>query len=358
MSHLNHLKIVEIASVLAGPSVGMFFAELGAQVTKIENKKTGGDVTRSWKLPGESATASVSAYYCAVNWHKKSVLLDFTDKDDYAQLIAIIKEADVVIANFKKGDAEKFGLDYPSLKRINPSLIYGEITGFGSHSDRLAYDLILQAESGFMSMNGTAASGPVKMPVALIDVLAGHQLRSGIMLALYERDAQQKGGAHVQVSLYDAAVAALANQATNWLMEKHIPQRLGSQHPNIAPYGELFETKDKVVVTFAIGSNKQFKQLCEVLDLDRLLQDPRFQQNSNRVKNREELKSLLQSAVQVLKADELLEVLHLNQVPAAAIKNLKEVFDTPAAKDLILSEEMEGRQTKRVQSTVFRIERE
>jgi len=356
-SNLSHLKVVEIASVLAGPSVGMFFAELGASVLKVENKKTGGDVTRSWKLPSEDVDAPISAYYCSVNWNKEAILIDFTDPDEFEGLIQKIKEADILIANFKKGDAEKFGLDYPKMRAVNPNLIYGEITGFGPDSDRVAYDLILQAESGFMSMNGTPESGPVKMPVALIDVLAGHQLRAGIMMALYERDAMKKGGAHVQVSLYDAAVGALANQATNWLMAQHIPVRMGSQHPNIAPYGELFQTKDGKTITFAIGSNRQFKNLCKTLESPSIAEDPRFRSNANRVTNRAALKEILEGLVIKFEKKNLLETLHALFVPVAEIKDLKAVFETPAARELVLEEEREGMNTKRVASTIFRIER-
>ncbi|MGB1104456.1 MAG: CaiB/BaiF CoA transferase family protein [Crocinitomicaceae bacterium] len=357
LSNLSHLKVVEIASVLAGPSVGMFFAELGASVLKVENKKTGGDVTRSWKLPNEDKEAPISAYYCSVNWNKESILLDFKDPESFQLLLKHIETADLLIANFKKGDAEKFGLDYHKMKVLNSNLIYGEITGFGPDSDRVAYDLILQAESGFMSMNGTPDSGSVKMPVALIDVLAGHQLRAGMLLALYERDAQNKGGAHVQVSLYDAAVGALANQATNWLMAEHIPVRMGSQHPNIAPYGELFQTKDGKTITFAIGSDRQFKNLCKTLEAPSVAEDQRFSSNANRVTNRTALKEILESQVMKFEKDNLLETLHGLFVPVAEIKDLKAVFETPAALELVLEEKREGVFTKRVKSTVFRIER-
>lgn len=195
------------------------------------------------------------------------------------------------------------------------------------------------------------------MPVALIDVLAGHHLRAGMLLALYERDAQNKGGAHVQVSLYDAAVGALANQATNWLMAEHIPVRMGSQHPNITPYGELFQTKDGKTITFAIGSDRQFKNLCKTLEAPSVAEDQRFSSNANRVTNRTALKEILESQVMKFEKDNLLETLHGLFVPVAEIKDLKAVFETPAALELVLEEKHEGVLTKRVKSTVFRIER-
>ncbi len=351
----KHLKVVEIASVLAGPSVGLFFAEMGAQVIKIENKRTGGDVTRSWKLPTEDKNARISAYYSAVNWHKQSIFMDFTAAADQKRLNIHLQDADILIVNFKAGDAEKFRLDYPTIHALNPNLIYGEITGFGHDSDRVAYDLILQAESGFMSMNGTPESGPVKMPVALIDLLAGHQLKAGILTALYQRDVAQKGGSMVSVSLFDSAVASLANQASNWLMEQHIPQRMGSTHPNIAPYGEFFTTKDEHAITFAIGSHKQFTNLCSILNVSELVNHPDFENNAARVVNRQSLASYLQDAVLKFNLSELLPKLEAKFVPVAQIKNVKEVFEADAAKELILEETVEGIATQRVQTAVFKI---
>lgn len=354
-THFKNLNVVEIASVLAGPSVGLFFAELGANVVKVENKTTRGDVTRTWKLPGEDRSASISAYYASVNSGKENILIDLKDENDRNQLNDLLKNADILIVNFKAGDAEKFRLDYASVKALNEGLIYGEITGFGEESDRVAYDLILQAESGFMSMNGTADSGPVKMPVALIDLLAGHQLKAGVLTALYNRDAKQLGGSRVSVSLYDAALASLANQATNWLMVNHIPQRIGSTHPNIAPYGELFTTADGAIITFAIGSDKQFLKLCSALEISETANDSKFLTNRDRVSNREVLQEILQDKVSQFKADQLLERLNKDYVPAARVKDMKEVFESPLAKQLIVESEMEGSKAKYVKSTVFKI---
>ena len=150
----NKLKVVELAGVLAGPSVGMFFAELGAEVIKIENERSGGDVTRSWKLASEDKSSKVSAYFCSVNYHKEYQFKNLKEQRDLDKVRDLIREADIVLVNFKKGDDVKLGLDYETLKKINPKIIYAAITGFGDESERIAYDLILQAESGFMSMNG------------------------------------------------------------------------------------------------------------------------------------------------------------------------------------------------------------
>lgn len=352
---LKELKIIEIASVLAGPSVGLFFAEMGAYVLKIENKKIGGDVTRSWKLPSEDKTSTVSAYFASVNWNKKYISLDFTSEVELNQAITHIKDADILIANFKHGDAEKFGLDYQKIKLINPKLIYGEISGFGENSDRVAYDLILQAESGFMSINGTAASGPVKMPVALIDLLAGHQLKEGILVALLQR-LNDGRGRRVHVSLFDSAVASLANQASNWLMTNINPQRIGSKHPNIAPYGEIFQTKDEAQITLAIGSNKQFNSLCSILNLSQISTDAKFNSNQSRVIHRVELEKILAEKIVAMNHADLLNQLAENFVPAAKIKSISEVFTSEVNDRLVLHETIENTPTKRVKSVAFKID--
>ncbi len=345
---ISHLKVIELASVLAGPSVGMFFSELGAKVIKIENKKTGGDVTRTWKLPSEGVNEQ-SAYYSSVNWNKEILFLDLMNPEDFKILTGHLQDADILITNFKFGDDQKLNLTHQQLREINKDLIVGEINGFGTESDRVAYDLILQAESGFMSMNGNPESGPIKMPVALIDILAAHQLKEGLLVELLN----DNKGTVVSVSLYDAAVSSLANQATNWLMANHIPKRIGSTHPNIAPYGELFVTKDEKSITFAIGSNSQFKALIEVLAIsfDRM---DLFESNKLRVKNRVDLSVLIQEAVSLKGSSELMNQLISKKVPVALIKNLKEVFNNPAAQCLILEENVAGQKTERVKTSIFK----
>lgn len=332
--YFKGLKVVELASVLAGPSVGLFFAELGAEVIKIENKKTGGDVTRSWKLPSEDKKSDVSAYFLAVNFLKNHLFLDISNDVDYKKCIAEIKHADIVIVNYKKGDDKKLKLDYATLKKLNPSLIYAGIQGFSDTDERVAYDLILQAESGFMSMNGTKESGPLKMPVAMIDILAAHHLKEAILLALLKKQKTKKGS-HVSVSLFDVAVASLANQATNWLVAKHIPQPTGSLHPNIAPYGETFITKDNHTVTFAIGSDGQFVKLCELLHIAKVSSNKNYISNQLRVINRKNLFSVLNKEVKKQTLVYLQKECTKHGVPFAKIRNLKEVFELPEAKKLI-----------------------
>ncbi|UKN01506.1 CoA transferase [Paracrocinitomix mangrovi] len=348
-SVISKLKVLELASVLAGPAVGMFFAERGAKVIKVENKKTHGDVTRGWKLKTEDTSAPLSAYYCSINWHKEPIHLDLLDDTDRVKLHQLIEEADIVVSNFKPGDADKFGVDFESLKKINPKIILGEITGFGSKNKRVAYDLVLQAETGFMFMNGNESSGPIKIPLAIIDILAAHQMKEGLLDALLNFQHDPKAY-HVEVSLYDTAIASLSNQATNYLMANQIPQAMGSLHPNIAPYGEIFTTRDNKLVTLAVGSDKQFATLCEFIGLEI---NPHFEHNKDRVTNRKELDPILAEKMKLFNADELVNGLIQRNVPIAQIKNLKEVFELQTAKDLVLEEEMEGMHTRRVKSSVY-----
>jgi len=351
---LDGLKVIDASTVLAGPSVATFLAELGADVTKIEHPDHP-DATRSWKLAMEDKEVAVSAYFSSVNYLKKYLSLDLSDSEDYARFVELIKDADILITNFKKGDDVKLKITDAILFELNPKLIIGKISGYGPESDRVAYDLILQAESGLMSMNGTPESGPVKMPVALIDVLSAHHLKEGILLALYEREKNGKGKS-INVSLYDSALSSLTNQASNYLMADHIPQRIGSLHPNISPYGELFVTKDEQLITFAIGSNTHFSKLCETLDLNHLIGTAKYIDNQHRVINREELAKLIADKVRELVSVKLLSELRDLNVPAGKIKNLQEVFEDEEAKKLIRSELINGVDTKRITSVVFKNE--
>ena len=347
------LKIIDLSTVLAGPSVGTFFAELGARVLKIEHPQHG-DVTNTWRLKQESDLSKQSAYYTSVNYKKKLVKLNLGLAADYRVFLNELKDADILLMNFKKGADQKLKVTPTELWKINPSLLIGKITGFGSDNDRSAYDLILQAETGFMSMNGTSESGPVKMPVALIDVLAAHQLKEGLLLALLQRE--QGKGQVVSVSLYDAAICSLANQASNYLMTQQVPQRVGSLHPNIAPYGEIFETQDGQLLTFAIGSDQHFEKLVSYLDLHKLAKDPRFSSNIERVKNRGSLYHYMASVISMKTCAHIISSLLELGVPVAKIKSLEEVFEDPKAMSLVKTEQIDGQNTKRVSQIAFKFE--
>jgi crotonobetainyl-CoA:carnitine CoA-transferase CaiB-like acyl-CoA transferase len=358
------LKVVELASVLAGPAVGMFFAEFGAEVIKIENKTTGGDVTRGWKLPSENAplaasggekTPSSSAYFHSVNYHKTHYFLDLQDITDKEKTLEILRGCDIVISNFRKSSAVKMGMDYDSIAAINPTVVYAQLYGFDEEDETPAFDVVLQAEAGFMFMTGEKGRGAVKMPVALIDIMAAHQLKEGILMALLARERTGKG-AFVSTTLYEAAIASLANQATNWLMAGQIPQRIGAEHPNIAPYGDVFVTSDSKEIVLACGTEKQWQTLCKVLNINDLAHDRRFVTNAFRVKNRAKLVKILRGYILAYERDTLLDTLQKANVPAGAIRNMQEVFENPMAQKMVLEEAMpEGGVTKRVKTVAVRL---
>lgn len=335
----------------------MFFAELGAQVVKIENKTTKGDVTRGWKHPVEDPSSPVSAYWSSVNWGKKHLMLDLENETDRTQALELALEADVVLSNFKPSSARRWALDGESLRSKQPSLIYAQLNAFSDPEDESpAFDAVLQAEAGFMYMNGEPDRAPVKMPVALIDVLAAHQLKEGILLALIHRERSGEG-ALVSASLIESALASLVNQATNFLMLGQIPQRMGARHPNIAPYGDIFNTLDGAPVLLAAGTERQFVQLCNCLGLEQLTGMEAFKNNASRVKNRSELNNLLSAAISLRKQEELMADLKKHGVPAAGIRDMKQVFDLPVAQEMILEERAEdGTRTRRLKTAAFHLQ--
>lgn len=328
------LKVLELASVLAGPGVGQFFAELGATVIKVENPKTAGDVTRSWKVSGEN-TDDRSAYFCSVNWGKRSIGINLETDTGKDIVHGLAQKSDIVIASYKPGDAVKIGVDYQTLSKMNPKLIYGQITGYGSNDNRLGYDAVIQAEAGFMFMNGEPGGASLKMPVALIDILAGHHLKEGILLAMLRQTKTGKGD-FVEVSLIQSAIASLANQATNWLVAGKIAEKKGSAHPNIAPYGDVFTTSKGHEVLLAIGSDRQFSDLCDVLGISEIATDGKFSTNTSRVNNRLLLHHVLQERMAVYSTDSIIKALIEAKIPAGIIRNIAQVLDTPQAKELLL----------------------
>jgi crotonobetainyl-CoA:carnitine CoA-transferase CaiB-like acyl-CoA transferase len=349
------LKIVELANVLAGPAVGMFFAELGAEVIKIENKSTNGDVTRSWKLDTEDKNSNTSAYFASVNWNKKHLFIDLKSDSEKQKIHELIKNADIVISNYKPGDDVKLLMDYETLKKINPKIIYAHLTGFGNEIHRTAYDIVLQAETGFMFMNGTKESGPLKIPVAVIDIFAAHQLKEAVLIAIIKK-MKTGEGSKITLSLFDSAIASLANQASNWLMAGRDPQPIGSLHPNIAPYGEMFSTSDDKKIVLAIGNNRQFEKLCCLLDLNHLLNDLKFNTNSQRVKYRTELFQILESVIIKYPSQKIMADFIKNDVPAGLVKSVKEVFETNNLSSAILEDTNDLiPKGKRVKTVAFKI---
>ena len=333
----DDLLVLELASVLAGPSVGQFFAELGATVIKVENPRTDGDVTRQWAAPGEeSGEDDRSAYFCCCNHGKQSIALNLSTEQGQSILHDLARDADLVLASYRPGTAEALGADYETLSALNPDLIYGHVTGYGPERTRAGYDAIIQAESGFMHMNGSPDGPPTKLPVALMDVLTAHQLKEGLLVALLQRE-RGGDGAYVPVSLIQSAVSGLANQATNWLEAGHSPKRMGSAHPNIAPYGTPYDTADGPPIVLAVGTDAQFEALCDVLDRPNLPSADKFATNERRVEHRDALHRILEALIQQFEHDALLEALHERGVPAGTVHDIPTVFDQPKAQEMTLT---------------------
>jgi crotonobetainyl-CoA:carnitine CoA-transferase CaiB-like acyl-CoA transferase len=335
-----HLRVIELASVLAGPQVGQFFAELGAEVLKIESPA--GDVTRTWKTAAETSGtttangSTVSAYFAASNWGKQSLVLDLTTAEGRSQMHQLAASADIVLASYKPGDAEKLQADHATLSKENPRLIYAHLTGYGPDNPRAGYDAVLQAEAGFMHLNARGpGQPPQKMPVAMVDLLAAHQLKEGLLTALYQRERTGRG-AVVEVSLLGSALASLANQAATYLVTGHDPEPLGSGHPSIVPYGTVYRAANGRQLVLAVGSDGQFRQLCEALDRPTWATDPRYQTNGARVAHRAELEALLTERIAALNGDELLADLERRAVPAGAVRTVGEALAHPSARPLLL----------------------
>lgn len=313
----------------------MFLAELGAKVIKVEHFAGGGDVTRTWKLPQEAADDDRPAYFSAVNWGKQSIGIDLRVTAGKALVHQLARKADIVIASYKPGDAEKLGVDAKTLMASNPRLIYADLTAYGPDDDRVGFDAIIQAEAGFTYMNGAPESGATKMPVAMMDLLAAHQLKEGILLALLSLMKTGKGQ-HVSTSLLGAGLASLANQATNWLVAGHIPQRIGSAHPNIVPYGTSYLTLDAKELVLAVGNDGQFERLCTCLGIGHQPEIKLFQTNAERVKQRKAVDIFLGNAIILHQRDELLAALQAVNVPAGAVYDMSEACAQPQAQDLLL----------------------
>jgi len=348
MERFKNLKILDLSSVLAGPLTASFFSELGAQVIKIENATSGGDVTRTWKLKQEDPQSGISSYYLSANYNKQIEFLDFREQKDLKKLYDLIAHSDIVVSNFRPHSEEKYGISYTKLKQLNPKIIHARVVSYTDNPERPAYDVILQAESGFISMTGSDKEHLAKLPVAFIDVLASHQLRQGILCALLDQVSDQKARL-VELSLMDVALSALVNQASAYLNAAAIAQPIGTAHPNIAPYGDLFSTKDQQLILFAIGSDTHWQRLGNLLGKHELSE--LFVSNHDRVKRREELRAELSLLIKDWNSDELLKECHLNDIPVAKVSNIADALSTAQAKNLTLEDKL----GKRMATSCFRI---
>ncbi len=338
---LDGLKVIELARILAGPWAGQTLADLGAEVIKIESPQ--GDDTRKWGPPfverGEDTSA---AYFHSCNRGKSSVVIDFKTPEGQSAIRDLIKDADILIENFKVGGLAKYGLDYTTLSELNPRLIYCSITGFGQtgpYAHRAGYDYIIQGMSGFMSVTGDPDGMPTRAGVAITDVFTGVYATTAILSALHMRHTTGKGQ-HIDMSLLDSAVSIMANQSMNYLSTGVAPSRIGNFHPNLSPY-QVFECSDGHII-IAVGNDAQFARLCEVLNLSDLACDPKYVTNADRLANRDELTGRLTGVTQKMTKQGLLQACEDKGVPAGPINSLDEVFDDPQVRHRQLQLDFDG----------------
>ncbi|WP_170370088.1 CaiB/BaiF CoA transferase family protein [Ruegeria arenilitoris] len=325
---LAGLKVVELARILAGPWAGQTFADLGAEVIKVESPA--GDDTRAWGPPFVTRDQDVSAaYYHSTNRGKASVIADFSTPEGQQKVRALVADADVVIENFKVGGLKKYGLDYDSLSQLNPRLVYCSITGFGQtgpYAHRAGYDFIIQGMSGLMSVTGEPDGQPQKAGVAITDVFTGIYAVAGVLAALHQR--QRTGrGQHVDMALLDVAVAVTANQALNYLTTGQVPQRMGNAHVNLAPY-QVFDCADGYII-IATGNDRQYQRLCRVLNLPDMAEAPEYLHNKDRLANRRTLIARLNGATATWAKADLLAACEAQGIPAGPINTLDEVMADP-----------------------------
>ena len=331
MKPLAGLKVLELARILAGPWVGQLLADLGADVVKVERSGAGDD-TRGWGPPFVEAADGgdlSAAYFHSCNRGKRSIEADFETPEGQELVRKLAAHADVVIENFKVGGLKKYGLDYESLKTINPRLVYCSITGFGQngpYAARAGYDFMIQGMGGIMDLTGDPEGEPQKIGVAYVDIFTGVYSVVGILAALRQRDASGEG-AHLDMALLDVQTSVLANQAMNYLASGKPPRRMGNAHPNIVPY-QVFPVADGHVIV-AVGNDGQFARFVQVLGRPELAQDERFRSNAGRVGNRAELVPILTELTLKTTRDALLSALEKQGVPAGPINTVADVFDDP-----------------------------
>jgi crotonobetainyl-CoA:carnitine CoA-transferase CaiB-like acyl-CoA transferase len=333
---LAGVRVLDMSRVLAGPWAGQIFADLGAEVIKVERPGKGDD-TRGWGPPflkdREGAETAESAYFMSTNRGKKSITLDIAMPEGQKLARELAQISDVLLENYKVGDLKRYGLDYESLAQLNPRLVYCSITGFGQtgpYRDRAGYDFMIQGMGGLMSMTGERddlpGGGPQKVGVAVADLMTGMYSTVAVLSALYERQSSGKGQ-HLDMALLDTQIAWLANQNTNYLIGGQVPQRVGNAHPNIVPY-QTFPTADGDLI-LAIGNDTQYARFCEAAGIPELIRDPRFRDNAARVANRDACTSAIAVAVKNKTTAEWIELLEPLGIPCGPIYRLDQVFAHP-----------------------------
>lgn len=326
---LDGVRVVELARILAGPWAGQTLADLGADVIKVEAAQ--GDDTRRWGPPFVERPdgGREAAYFHATNRGKRSVTADFRTEEGREKVRALVAQADVLIENFKVGGLARYGLDFESLRPVNPGLIYCSITGFGQtgpYAHRAGYDFIIQGMSGLMSVTGPADGQPHKVGVAVTDIFTGIYASTAILAALHRRHRTGEGE-HIDMALLDSAVSVMANQALNYLTTGASPTRLGNAHPNLSPY-QVFPCADGHII-IATGNDAQYRRLCGLLGLPELAEHADFLTNADRVANRPDLSARLSAATATFSKTDLLAACEADGVPAGPINDMAEVFADP-----------------------------
>lgn len=345
---LSGVRVLDLSRVLAGPWATQMLADLGAEVIKIERPGIGDD-TRQWGPPfttGTDGTRGDAAYFLCANRGKKSVELDIAAPEGAEAIRKLAAISDVLVENFKVGGLKKYGLDYASLAKINPRLVYCSITGFGQtgpRAEQAGYDYMIQAMGGLMSItgqpDGAPGGEPMKVGVAVVDLATGLYASNAILAALLHTRATGQGQ-HIDIALFDVQAAMLANQATNWFVSGVSPTRMGNAHPNLVPY-QPFPCRDGSVV-IAVGNDSQYRTLCGVLGTEALATDPRYLNNAGRIENRAELAAALSVRTSEWTMRDLIEALETAGVPCGPINTVEQVFAEPQA----VHRELEIRQTR------------
>ena len=331
---LEDINILDLTRVLAGPTSTQILGDLGANIIKIERPLSGDDsrnlgppyLDKNLKKPMESS------YFLSVNRNKNSVELDFTKKEGQELAKKLIKKCDVLVENFRAGNLKQYGLDYKSIKKINPEIIYCSITGFGQngpYSKRGGYDYLVQAMGGIMSITGEKKGNPTKIGVGVSDIITGLYSTIGILSALRFKEVTGKGQ-HLDISLMDSQVSWLSYVAQNYLISGEIPKRIGNDHPSIVPY-QTVKAKDGLMV-LAIANDRQFKEFCEYAKISNLINDPKFKTNSSRVKNRCDLNKIINKIIKKKTIKQWVEGLVKVNVPCGPINNIKQVFEDEQVK--------------------------
>lgn len=329
---LQGIRVLDLTRILAGPSATQLLGDLGADVVKIE-KPGEGDDTRTWGPPfvmgKDGQPTSESAYYLCANRNKRSIEVDIASPEGQALLLQLLEKADVLIENYKVGGLAAYGLSYPQLKEKFPRLVYCSITGFGQtgpYASRAGYDFLIQGMGGIMSLTGAPQGEPMKVGVAVADVMAGMYATVGVLAALRHRD-QTGCGQHIDISLLDTQIAWLINAATNYLTSRKDPNRYGNGHPNIVPYQVFATATDPIII--AVGNDSQFRKLCEVVGLQGVADHPDFATNVARVRNREVIVDQIGESLARQSRDHWIAALEPLGVPCGPVNTLSQVFEDP-----------------------------